>query len=198
MSSNALDDWSGARAAGLDRLLLAHRAVAGAGPGRRWITVELNHALIVRLASEFQGFCRELHDETAEALLAAKVPTDREFASVVAFLLGTGRRLDRGNASWGNVCDDFARFGLSLADLLRARQPSRYPAWTRTMDRLNAARNAIAHDDRAGLVQCAAVEALTLETFRRWRRNLDAIARAMDAVIGAYLTETLEHEESLP
>jgi hypothetical protein len=34
--------------------------VRGANSGRRWITDELNHALILRLAAEFQGFARHL------------------------------------------------------------------------------------------------------------------------------------------
>lgn len=58
MSSAALTSWRTDRAARLDRLVAAHAAVGGAGPGRRWVTEELNHALILRLASEFQGFAR--------------------------------------------------------------------------------------------------------------------------------------------
>ena len=65
MSSAALQRWSASRAANLAELLAAHHQVAGRGPGRRYATRQLNYAPIVRLASEFQGFDRDLHDETA-------------------------------------------------------------------------------------------------------------------------------------
>jgi hypothetical protein len=191
MTTRALTAWNGTRSAGLDRLVDAHRAVAGAGRGRRSITTEINHALIVRLASEFQGFCRDLHDEVALRLVASKLGSDPEFAEIVQLLLSNGRKLDRGNANWANVCDDFGRFGVSLADELRDLKPHRYPAWIAALDRLNTARNAIAHDDRYKLAACAAIEPLTLNTFNRWRRVLCAVSRGMDEVLDAYLTEGL-------
>lgn len=189
MTTRALATWNGSRSAGLDRLVDAHRAVAGVGSGRRWITTEINHALIVRLASEFQGFCRDLHDEVALLLVASKLGSDPEFAGIVELLLGNGRKLDRRNANWANVCDDFGRFGVPLADELRDLNPSRYSTWIAALDRLNNARNAIVHDDRPKLVEWASIEPLTLKTFRRWRRVLGAITRGMDEVLRAYLTD---------
>ena len=76
MPSAALSDWKSHRATRLDRLLAAHRTVRVANSGRRWITEELNHSLILRLAAEFQGFARQLHDETSEVLVAALAPDD--------------------------------------------------------------------------------------------------------------------------
>jgi hypothetical protein len=68
MTSVALQAWRSTRANRLDRLQSAHTAIGGSGPGRRWLTEELNHALILRLAAEFQGFARELHDEVSMAI----------------------------------------------------------------------------------------------------------------------------------
>jgi hypothetical protein len=65
VTSAALRNWKTDRAAHLDRLLAARRALRGMN--RRWVTDELNHSLILRMASEFQGFARELHDETSLA-----------------------------------------------------------------------------------------------------------------------------------
>jgi hypothetical protein len=56
--------WASARTDRIKRLRAAHQTLGGTGPGRRWVTDELNHALILRLASEFQGFARDLHDES--------------------------------------------------------------------------------------------------------------------------------------
>lgn len=106
MTTRSLAEWNGPRSAGLDRLVDAHRAVAGTGRGGRWITTEITHALIVRLASEFQGFCRDLQDEVTAALVTGKLDADPTFAAIVRTLFGSGRKIDRGNANWANVCDD--------------------------------------------------------------------------------------------
>ncbi|MGH3681941.1 MAG: hypothetical protein ACRDT2_17030, partial [Natronosporangium sp.] len=112
MPSIALHDWRTRRADRLTRLQAAHATVGGTGPGRRWLTEELNHALVLRLAAEFQGFARDLHTEAAKAVaasLAAGIPS-REQALQRAFL--TARRLDRGNATETALAHDFGLLGL--------------------------------------------------------------------------------------
>ena len=189
MPSGALEKWRGARAARLDNLAAAHRAVAGDGAGRRWLTVEVNHALIVRLASEFQGYCRELHDQAIDAFLAATFDAGRPAAPIVRRLLTSGRKLDSGNASWANMNNDFARLGMSIKTELSSRYPRRSGPWTTKLERLNDARNAIAHDNTAQLAKCHAEQPLTLATFRTWRSGLDQMASGLDEVVAAYLED---------
>lgn len=189
MTSHALTNWRSTRAARLDNLANAHRAMAGAGPGRKWLTTEINHALIVRLATEFQGFCRDLHDNSIEAILTTRLAGDPAMASLMRSLLEDKRRLDTGNAGWGNVCHDFTRLGIRLADELAARNPGSYTGWITTLTRLNTARNAIAHDDRIKLAECRAEQPLTISTFRAWRRTLTSIAAGLDEAVDAYLNE---------
>jgi hypothetical protein len=112
VTSAALSEWKTDRAVRLNRLVAAHRTVRGVN--RRWITDELNHSLILRLASEFQGFARALHEEASQAVVAALIPNDpdRQDALLAAFL--TGRRLSSGNAEPEALRRDFGRFGLSL------------------------------------------------------------------------------------
>lgn len=74
MTSRALLNWNTNRATRLDRLVAAHRTLRGVD--RRWITDELNHSLVLRLASEFQGFARELHDETSRAVVSMIAPNN--------------------------------------------------------------------------------------------------------------------------
>lgn len=114
MPSIALHDWRTGRADRLDRLLAAHATVGGTGPGRRWLTEELNHALVLRLAAEFQGFARNLHTDAARAVAAALAAgvAPRETALLRAFL--TARRLDRGNATETVLAHDFGLLGLEL------------------------------------------------------------------------------------
>lgn len=189
MASASLARWQSARAQRLDNLVAAHHAVAGGTRGRKWLTAEVNHALIVRLASEFQGFCRDLHDEAIEAVLDAKLTTDHSMNSIVRALLENNRRLDSGNANWGNIGSDYARLGISMATELRTARPAKYSTWMQTLDRLNAARNAIAHDNRDELAACEALQPLTFRTFSQWRSRLTLIVVAVDAVTGRYLTD---------
>jgi hypothetical protein len=68
MSSFALQEWQGVRSGQLDELDLAHGAVGGTGLGRRYATRQLNHAYTVAMASQFQGFCRDLHSECVDVI----------------------------------------------------------------------------------------------------------------------------------
>jgi len=63
MPSNSLQHWQQSRRVKLDEIVEAHRAVGGTARGRRDATEQVNHAYAVLLASQFQGFCRDLHSE---------------------------------------------------------------------------------------------------------------------------------------
>jgi len=185
--SIALISWQGPRSERLDELLLAHATIGGAGPGRRWRTTQLNWALMLRLAGEFQGYCRELHDAAVEAFIRRAAPGNRALRDVLRLWLVGNRQLDRGNAQPKSLGADFGRFGLtfwttmvSLEPLTSVRQGH--------LERLNKARNAIAHDLAADLAKLAADGyPMTLRTFRRWRRALDGLASTMDQVVGTHL-----------
>src|SRR5260370_42071330 len=71
MPSLALQDWSRRRGAALDEIEHAHRSVGGTGPGRRYLTQQINQAYVVLLSSQFQGFCRDLPTDCADYLLAS-------------------------------------------------------------------------------------------------------------------------------
>ena len=53
----------------LDEIAGADAAVGGAARGRRYATQQINRAYAVLLASEFQGFCRDLHSECVDHVL---------------------------------------------------------------------------------------------------------------------------------
>jgi len=189
MTSQALVAWEEERATRLDKLVFAHQAVAGNGPGRRWLTEEINHALIVRLAAEFQGFFRDLHDESITAFIDQAIPGSAEIRTTIRALLENGRKLDNGNANWANIVSDFSRFGVSLARELEAMQPRYYAGRRDKLHRLNAARNAIAHNDPVKLAACEAEQPLSLATFTSWRKALDGTATGVDRVMSAYLID---------
>jgi hypothetical protein len=188
MTSRALITWRSERAARLDRLEVAHAAVGGTGPGRRWLTEELNHALILRLAAEFQGFAGDLHTETAAAVAVQLAPNNIAQRATMTLPYQLNRRLDRGNADPNSLRDDFGMFGLRLWDELQSRYPVRGQRWPTALSLLNQARNGLAHadDQKVARVEAAGWH-LTLRSVRRWRGTLDALASAMDTALCDYL-----------
>lgn len=79
MPSESLIAWQGSRAAELDELEAALRAVGGIGRGRRHATQQLNQAYAVLLSSQFQGFCRDLHTEVSDQDDRSRQPDARGY-----------------------------------------------------------------------------------------------------------------------
>lgn len=174
MVSASLQTWHAHRMPRVDRLRTAHK-VFGSGPGRRWETEELNHALILRLASEFQGFARDLHDEAINAVVVAVAPGAPEMQAVLRIPYAA----DRGNADPGALGKDFGLFGMQLWADLESRYPARCATWNRTLEILNTARNGIAHDDRSKLARARASGwPMTLQSVSRWRSALNGLPKA--------------------
>jgi hypothetical protein len=183
--SPALARWRTIGRAELTELVAAHHAVGGRGPGRRTATQQINHALVVQLAAQFQRYCRDLHDLCITAVAAtAPVP----LRSTVREAFTRGRRLDRQNAHSAALGDDFGRF---VADFWPAvdRLGHRFAARRRRLDQLNVWRNAIAHHDFRHI----SADALTrgtrvdLATFHTWYRALDELAGGIDRTVHAGL-----------
>jgi hypothetical protein len=149
--STAYVAWFGQRRARIDQLLLAHQTMGGGGPGRRWHTEQLNWALTLRLAAEFQGFARELHDAAVDHLVVVVAGGNAGLATVLQAGMTTRRQLDRGNASPETLEEDYRRLGLRLWLDLQAAS-SRVPAWRANLAVLNETRNAIAHADESKLL----------------------------------------------
>lgn len=184
----ALLTWHSERSQRLNELVAAHMQVGGMqGPGRRTGTQQLNWALLLRLASEFQGFSRQLHTEGAEFAYAQIAATNRPLAEVTRGNLIRDLAISRGNAHPGALGKDFGRFGLDWWPELTAHD-RHTPGRQAHLDRLNAARNAIVHDDTAAIGKMnRGSYPLRLVTYRRWRVALDGLAATMDAVLANHL-----------
>jgi hypothetical protein len=141
---------------------------------RRWLTDELSHSLILRLAAECQGFARDLHGEASKAVVGALAPGDLRKQSAIRIPYTIARKLDRGNAEPAGLGHDFGLFGMSLWIELRQAYPDDGQAWQERLRLLNTARNGISHDDtrKIGEVEAAGWP-LTLDSVRRWRDSLD-------------------------
>lgn len=189
-NSDALDVWRTRRCAALNSLEAIHGRITGKRRGRQYATEHLNLALFVRLAAEFQGFCRDLHDDAAFVLGSSLNLGNDPRMSVVRNALVRNRNLDKGNANPGNLGNDFAILGMTLWPDIHAAYASRGVKWHETMTDLNAVRNAVAHSDDAKLAMVKQKHPLNLATFKKWRRSLDGAASGLDRVVEAYLQNT--------
>ena len=136
------------------------------------------------LSSQFQGFCRDLHDECVTHLVAAVVsPMLKE---IYRRNLVFGRKLDTGNPNPGHIGSDFNRLGVSFWPAV-AVDHTRNPQRRTALEALNRWRNAISHNTFAPDMYRGGRPSLHLSQVQEWRRACDGLARSFDNVMGAYL-----------
>jgi hypothetical protein len=184
MPSAALQVWNTTRLVRLDEIESAHRAIGGAGRGRRYATRQLNHAYTVLLSSEFQGFCRDLHSESVDALISVITPTILQPVLRSEYLFA--RKLDFGNPTPRNIAADFNRLGIRFqteVDNHNRRNIRR----RQVMEDMNRWRNAIAHQDFNPTL-LGGHTSLRLSQVRGWRRACNALVLSYDTVMYNYLT----------
>lgn len=186
MPSMSWQQWTSTRARQLDDIEAAHRSVGGTGRGRRFATEQINHAYAVLLASQFQGFCRDLHTECVDQLVLAAAPITLRSPLRVEFLLN--RTLDRGHANPGSIGSDFNRLGLRFWERVYLAHPDNERRRQR-LDELNRWRNAIVHQDFDASA-LGGDTTLRLPQVRAWRRSCNRLARSFDNVMQAYLAAT--------
>jgi hypothetical protein len=184
MPSTSYRQWRTVRAAALNEIAVAHAVVGGPAPGRRYTTQQINHAYVLLLASQFQGFCRDLHSECVDHILTILAPS----AALTVLLkseLSRGRQLDRGNAQPSSLGADFSRLNINLWDGLQGYDTAS-ENWKEDLGMLNEWRNAIAHQDFTS-PKLGAIINLRLAHVRRWRASCQRLARGMDAVMLRHL-----------
>ena len=186
MPSNAWRRWHTVRARELDELEAAHAHIGGTGRGRRYATQQINRAYAVLLASQFQGFCRDLHTESVDALIAGAVAST--FRATVRKEYLRNRSLDRGNASPANIGTDFNRLGLEFWTLVYALH-TQNERRRELVEELNTWRNAIAHQDFDPHL-LGGTTVLHLPRVRRWRKSCEGLARFFDRVMCNHITNT--------
>lgn len=144
--------------------------------------------LVVRLAAEFQGFSRDLHDESVGFLASTVTSGNQTLASVLRVGFSSGRALNKNNAGSDTLATDFGRLGLIIWPAIIAQDPTSGPAWKNDLNNLITMRNAIAHDNQAQILKLeqsgfVLERALT----NRWHSSLDSLTAIMDDVVASYL-----------
>jgi hypothetical protein len=182
MPSHSLNRWNGERADALDEIENAHAMVGGTERGRRYATQQINYSYAALLSSQFQGFCRDLHSECIDHIVAI-VPAQLQGFMRVEFIWN--RSLGRGNPHPGAIGSDFNRLGVDFwAEVydLDARNERRREMLQELIDW----RNAIAHQD-FDPVAPEGVPTLHLGRVRGWRSAVNALARYFDQAMYNYL-----------
>lgn len=160
----------------------AHRSMRSGGRGSRFAAEQMCQAYVLLLSSRFQRFCRDLHTECAEHLLNVAVTPTLRLVLWSGFI--RGRRLDAGNPHPGNIGADFGRLGIELWDHLRAGSP-RTAERQRSLEEMNAWRNAVAHQDFSRAL--VSREVVALRQVRRWRAVCDLLAAELDRTLQEHL-----------
>ncbi len=183
MPSRALRNWRTRSRKVLDEVEAAHAVVGGGRGARGFARQQINQAYVVLLSSQFQRFCRDLHNEAADFLAAQAA-----FATLAPLLkasLSHGRRLDTGNPNPANIASDFGRFGMDVWAHAINRD-SRTPRRREKLEALNRWRNAVAHQDFRS-PHLVGRETVRLTEIREWRTACDGLAMDFDAVLRVYL-----------
>jgi hypothetical protein len=184
MPSQSYREWMTRRARALDEIEAAHASVGGTERGRRYATQQINQAYAVLVASQFQGFCRDLHGECVAHLMAFINPPAL-VRLVVEAGFTRGRQLDGGNAQPGSLGADFKRLGIEFWLKVDAHHPKNSER-KKSLEDLNLWRNVIAHQDFSKLGPNVSPN-LNLKRVRHWRTTCGRLARSFDEVMRHHL-----------
>lgn len=142
MPSRSLHKWQNNRKTRLDAFDLQYTVIPGASPASPVVDENLQ-AYVMLLSAHLQGFCRDLHTESAQVLIAA-------FPKMALLMqtLQDNRMLDKSNAATEAIRNDFRRLGLDLDGALTQDSPEATAAHAVRMKHiyhLNEWRNHCAH-----------------------------------------------------
>ena len=169
----------------LNEIENAHTMVGGTERGRRYATQQINYSYAALLSSHFQGFCRDLHSECIDHVVAA-VPTQLQGFLRAEFVWN--RSLDKGNPHPGGIGSDFNRLGIQFWPTVN-RADARNIRRNQLLQELIEWRNAIAHQD---FDPVGGDPTLHLSRVRAWRRAVGALAVDFDQTMYDYLVALLE------
>ena len=168
----------------MDEIEAAHTSLGGTSPGRRYVTQQINQMYAVLVASQFQGFCRDLHTECAGELMTfINPPTVVRHLVQYGFI--QGRQLDSKNAQPASIGSDFALLGIKFWQEVYNHHPQNQSR-KNELEILNKWRNAIAHQNFSE-VSPSAPPSLTLLQVRHWRSVCHRLARSFDEVMRMHL-----------
>ena len=178
----ALGVWESERNVRLDEL---SRKVTGDGDA----TSAQVGVLYVALAAEFQGYCRDLHQECIDDLLDQMSVLPYRLRAAVALTLESGRALDLHNATAATVAKDFKTLDISPWESIQLRHKDQYRGWRETLDLVNSVRNAAAHSNEEDLAGFMDDGVLAPEHWKSCLHQLSELVLALHNITAAHLTD---------
>jgi hypothetical protein len=180
--SVALEEWRGASARSLDEIESLHRLVEETSPSAPALIRQITYAYAASILAQFQRYCRAVHTEAVDALVAV-MPGPAALAAVFGGVMVERRFLDRANPTPSNLNRDFMRFRFKLWTNIEA-DDGRNRRRKEKLTQLCEWRNAIAHGDisRRQAAGRLVPRELDFETCRDWRQALDGLAVSIDTV----------------
>jgi hypothetical protein len=173
MPSTSLLQWRNDRMPRLAELDAQCAACIALAPAHPNLVEENLRGYVLLLSAHFQGFCRDLHTESAQTIVLRVRPS---LQMLIQSQFINNRRLDRGNPNLQNLQEDFERFEFRL-DLAGADPAN--PARLTELGLLSAWRNVAAHH---GTIPTN-LPALSLPLLRRWRNSCDGLATSLHAIM---------------
>jgi hypothetical protein len=144
--------------------------------------------LIAKMAAEFQGFARDLHDESVQFLAASVASGKPRLSNVLQVGMSISRGLNRNNAGADTLAQDFARIGLIFWPAITSQEPNLGPRWQADLKKLIETRNAIVHDDKAKLLKLESSGfRIDRKLTKNWHDSLDQLAATMMMWLAATL-----------
>ncbi len=187
MPSASLQFWQNERLPRLSEVeiqLAGSRALAPPNPR---LSEENLRAFILLLSAHFQGFCRDLHTESALSISIRVRPSLR---SLIQAQFTSHRGLDQGNPNLQNLKKDFERFGFMIE--LAAAGPGN-PARLQNLSDLNRWRNIVAHHGTippSGLPSSADLQV--------WTNSCNGLAVSLDGIMYNQLRRILRRAPWAP
>lgn len=175
MPSIALNRWQTDRMPRLDRVDAHCAALLGTPAPVPDLSEEALQGYVMLLSGHFQGFCRDLYQESARGFASLLAP---EMQSALHAQFLTELKLYSGNPTLENIRKDFERFGFVLS--LPVVDPANTMRIT-DIGHLNQWRNHTAHQNPNPLP--AGVPPLSLTGVQRARNSCSGLAVSLDGVM---------------
>ena len=187
MPSVALAYWQNERLPRVNEVEGQLAASLALVPPNPRLSEENLRGYIVLLSAHFQGFCRDLHTESALTISVRVRPSLRP---LVQAQFTSNRALDHGNPNLQNLRKDYERFGFMIE--LPAADPAN-PLRLQHLSELNKWRNIVAHH---GTVPPTGLPSTA--DLRDWTDSCDGLAASLDAIMYNELRRVLRRAPWAP
>jgi hypothetical protein len=149
----------------------------------------IDRTLYPALVAEFQGFCRDLHDETVSTISEEAAWPTEQLAALATAAMKRGRGLGYKNPTPSVIDEDFRSLGLPIWQRIQQLHSENYPGWRAALETLVRIRNAVAHSDQERIDSFSTKQQMTFAYWENTRKSLTELAIAMSSVVRTYLVE---------